>query len=294
MYLLSVLFTLFCSFTTSNAFAEGSLYMSKSKNEDVSSSPFKVLEFNSRNLITIRGPIQGSSSTNWITSMNDRDPDVDTMYIYLSSPGGSVLEGNKLIDQIKTLQLSGVNVVCIADFAASMAFVILQSCPQRLALPSSILMQHQMSLGLKGPLENVDNYLSFIHSVDNNLEKMQADRMNMTEPEFRKKVLNDWWIAGHMAKEYNAVDDLVMVKCSKELMPKRDRINVRTMFGNIEIVYSKCPIAREPIDIKMQSSSYNFDMKDLNWELIENEIKDYVPSLFLKHTFNKKTNMEYF
>ena len=293
MYFLPVLFTLFCSFTLSNGYVEGGSYMSKSKIEDVASSQFKVLEFNSRNLITIRGPIQGSSSTNWITSMNDRDPDVDTMYIYLSSPGGSVLEGNKLIDQIKTLQLSGVNVVCIADFAASMAFVILQSCPQRFALPSSILMQHQMSLGLKGPLENVDNYLSFIHSIDNNLEKMQADRMNMTEPDFRKKVLNDWWIPGHMAKDLNAVDDLVMVKCSKELMPKRDRITVRTMFGNIEIVYAKCPIAREPLDIKMQDS-YNLDRKDSNWEQIENEIKDYVPSLFLKHTFNKKTHMEYF
>ena len=255
-------------------------------------SCYKVLEFNSRNLITIRGPIQGSSSTNWITAMNDRDPDVDTMYIYLSSPGGSVLEGNKLIDQIKTLQLSNVQVVCIADFAASMAFVILQSCPQRFALPSSILMQHQMSLGLKGSLENVDNYLTFIHSIDNNLEKMQADRMNMTEPEFRKKVLSDWWIPGHMAKEYNAVEDLVMVKCSKELMPKRDRINVRTMFGTIELVFSKCPIAREPIDIKMKTSSdgdYMSEriMKDFDWNIVEKEIKDYVPSLFLKHHFNK-------
>jgi ATP-dependent protease ClpP protease subunit len=256
---------------------------------------YKVLDLNSRNLITIRGPIQGSSSTNWISAFNDRDLDIDTMYIYLSSPGGSVLEGNKLIDQIKTLQLSGVQVVCIADFAASMAFVILQSCPQRYALPSSILMQHQMSIGLKGPLENVENYLTFIHSVDNNLDKMQADRMNLTEYEFRNKVMNDWWIAGHQAKEFNAVDDLVMVKCSKELMPKRERITVRTMFGNIEIIYSKCPIAREPLDIKMKDTDNTYsDIKNVNWELIENEIKDYIPSLYLKHIFGKKSYMEFF
>jgi hypothetical protein len=255
---------------------------------------YKVLDLNSRNLITIRGPIQGSSSTNWISAFNDRDLDIDTMYIYLSSPGGSVLEGNKLIDQIKTLQLSGVQVVCIADFAASMAFVILQSCPQRFALPSSILMQHQMSLGLKGPLENVENYLTFIHSVDDNLDKMQADRMNMQEAEFRKKVMNDWWIAGHDAKYFNAVDDLVMVKCSKELMPKRERINVRTMFGTIEIVFSKCPIAREPLDIKMKEGSDYSEIKNVNWELIENEIKDYVPSLYLKHIFGKKSYMEFY
>jgi ATP-dependent protease ClpP protease subunit len=255
---------------------------------------YKVLDLNSRNLITIRGPIQGSSSTNWISAFNDRDLDIDTMYIYLSSPGGSVLEGNKLIDQIKTLQLSGVQVICIADFAASMAFVILQSCPQRFALPSSILMQHQMSLGLKGPLENVENYLTFIHSVDDNLDKMQADRMNMPEAEFRKKVMNDWWIAGHNAKEFNAVDDLVMVKCSKELMPKRERINVRTMFGTIEIIFSKCPIAREPLDIKMKDGNEYSDIKNTNWELIENEIKDYIPSLYLKHIFGKKSYMEFY
>lgn len=264
----------------------------------------RIFEFTSRNLISIRGPIQGSSSTNWITSINDREPDVDTMYVYLSSPGGSVLEGNKIIDQIKTLQSSGVNVICIADFAASMAFVILQSCPERYALPSSILMQHQMSIGLKGPLENVNNYLNFIHLIDENLDKMQADRMNMTEAEFRKKVVNDWWIPGHKAKEFNAVDDLIMVKCAKELMPKRDRINVRTMFGVIELIFTKCPISREPLDIKMKDSSIldnifekstNKDLhKDMNWEMIETEIKDYVPSLFLKHHFNKKNSYDIF
>jgi len=255
-----------------------------------SDDSISILEFNSRNLITIRGPIQGSSSTNWITLMNDRDLDIDTLYIYLSSPGGSVLEGIKIMDQIKTVELSGVNIICIADFAASMAFVILQSCRMRLALQSSILMQHQMSIGLSGPLENVDNYLSFIHSIDDNLEKMQANRMNMTEVDFRKKVLNDWWIPGHMSKKVNAVDNLVMVRCSKELMSKRDKINVRTMFGTIEIVYSKCPIAREPMDITLLNSDDTKSINDKNWVLIENEIKDYVPSLFLKYNYNKGQN----
>jgi ATP-dependent Clp protease protease subunit len=249
----------------------------------------KILDFNSRNLITIRGPIQGSSSTNWITAMNDRDPDVDTIYLYLSSPGGSVLEGTKIIDQIKTLQSNGANVVCIADFAASMAFIILQSCPTRLAIPSSILMQHQMSLGLKGSLENIDNYLEYIHSINDNLEKMQADRMNMTEIDFRNKVMNDWWIPGHLAKTVNAVDDLVMVKCSKELLSKQEKLLVRTILGTVEITYSKCPIAREPVDIKFYED-YN---RRIDWELIENEIKDYIPSIYLKYFYTKKDTVFY-
>lgn len=245
-----------------------------------------ILEFNSRNLITIRGPIQGSSSTGWISQMNDRDPDTDTMYLYLSSPGGSVLEGQKLVDQIKTMQQSGINVVCVADFAASMAFVILQSCPKRMALPSSVLMQHQMSLGLEGPLENVNNYLDFIHQINENLESMQAERLNMTIHDFKQKVVNDWWIPGHNAKNVNAVDELVMVKCSKEILTKREKITIRKFFGTVEIYFSKCPIAREPIEVKYPSGIM------LNEFELEDTIKEYIPSIFIReYNSNKKVNI---
>ena len=245
-------------------------------------SSMRLIEFNSRNLITFRGPIQGLSTTNWINQMNDRDPDTDTIYIYLSSPGGSVLEGNKLIDQIKTLELTGLRVNCIADFAASMAFVILQACPKRMALPSSVLMQHQMSLSLDGALESVNNYLDFIHQININTEKMQADRLNMTVDEFKNKVMNDWWVAGHNTKELNIVDELVMVKCSKELLNKRDKIVVRTFFGNINLIFSKCPIAREPIEIDMSHIAQS------KWTDAESSIKEYLPSLYISE-YHKTT-----
>jgi len=66
------------------------------------------------------------------------------------------MEGMKIIDLINTLKKSGINVSCISDFSASMAFIILQSCQRRLAMVSSVLMQHQMSIGLEGNIENVN------------------------------------------------------------------------------------------------------------------------------------------
>ncbi len=248
-------------------------------------SASKILEFTSRNLITIRGPIQGTSTTNWINQINDRDPDADTMYIYLSSPGGSVLEGNKIIDQIKTMELAGVNVVCVADFAASMAFVILQACQKRTALPSSVLMQHQMSLGLEGPIENINNYLDFIQQIRANLELMQAERLNMTVSQFQNKIVNDWWVPGYNAKNASVIDDLVMVKCSKEIIAKKEKISINTFFGTVELSYSKCPIARQPLDIRM----VDFNQK-LTPEEVEHLIKDYVPSIWLKNYHSKHNN----
>ena len=88
--------------------------------------------------------------------------DSKEIYIYISSPGGSVMEGMKIVDLIKSLEKSGRQVSCISDFSASMAFIILQSCPKRLATFSSILMQHQMSLGLEGNIENVNTFQGHI------------------------------------------------------------------------------------------------------------------------------------
>ena len=240
-----------------------------------------VIELNSKNLITFRGQIKGSTVTNWISQINEHDSESNTLYIYLSSPGGSVLEGNKLVDQIKMLESNGINVICIADFAASMAFVILQACPKRLALSSSVLMQHQMSLSLDGPLENINNYLNFIYQINENLESMQATRLNISVIDIKNKVLNDWWIPGHHAVKENVVDELTLIKCTKDIVKKTEIIHINSFFGSGELVFSKCPIGREPLEIRYHNlNNTNID--------IENEIKYYVPSLYMKYYLSRK------
>lgn len=226
----------------------------------------EVIELKERNFITIRGPIGGISTTNWINQMNDIS--VDTLYIYLSSPGGSVMDGMKIIDQIETLSAQGVKVVCIADFAASMAFVILQHCPYRVSTKSAILMQHQMSLGTKGNLENIKTHLDFINRVDYSLDKVQAERMGLTIEEFKAKTMNDWWINGHIAKDVKAIDEHVLVKCSKDLINKIEKVTMDTFFGPVDVKFSKCPLAREPLDLNYLDdikNIFNFNsIKEIN------------------------------
>ena len=45
---------------------------------------------------------------------------------------------------------------------------------------------------------------------------------------------------------------------------------------------------------QMKDGNEYSDIKNTNWELIESEIKDYIPSLYLKHIFGKKSYMEFF
>ena len=53
-------------------------------------------------------------------------------------------------------------VYCIVDKGASMAFVIFQHCQNRYIIDGSILMQHQMSGGMSGPIENVRNRMKLL------------------------------------------------------------------------------------------------------------------------------------
>jgi len=207
----------------------------------------ELVELNSRNTITIRGPIQHESVSDFM--MKTSKIDSKEIYIYISSPGGSVMEGMKIVDIIKSLEKSGRQVSCISDFSASMAFIILQSCPRRLATFSSVLMQHQMSLGLEGNIENVNTYLDFIRQIDIELNKLQADKIGMPEDQFKRKIENDWWIHGPDAKKHSVVDDIVLIKCHQELYGKYDILSVSTMFGPVKLKYTKCPLSRYPVEV---------------------------------------------
>ena len=80
----------------------------------------ELIELNERNLITLRGPIKHESVSDFMTKTSQIDS--NDVYIYISSPGGSVMEGMKIVDMINSMEKSGKNVSCISDFSASIFF----------------------------------------------------------------------------------------------------------------------------------------------------------------------------
>ena len=228
----------------------------------------ELIELNSRNLITIRGPINHESVSDFM--LKSGKVESKNLYIYISSPGGSVMEGMKIVDLIKSLEKSGKNISCISDFSASMAFIILQSCPRRLATFSSVLMQHQMSLGIDGNIENINTYLTFIKKIDEELTTLQSKKIGMPEDVFKERIVNDWWIHGPDAKVNSVVDEIVLVKCHNELNNKFDTLNVPTMFGAVELTYTKCPLSRYPISVDYDGRLNEVDIT--KWFNYENPI----------------------
>jgi len=228
----------------------------------------KVIELNNTNFITIRGQINEDTTNQFFIDINKVKTD-DDINIFINSPGGSVMEGLKIVNYIEMLN-EDYNVNCITDFSASMAFVILQSCKNRYAMSSSIMMQHQMSLSTGGNLFNIHSYLNMIDDMNVNIDKKQAERIGLEYNDFVNKITNDWWIYGEKGKEYNIVDDIVNIKCNKDIISKYEKLSYLTFLGKIEYTFYRCPLIRHPKSFKFNRNINESDYNKLN-NLFNNE-----------------------
>lgn len=244
----------------------------------------QLIQLNRQNLITLRGEINDELTSELVRKLNKFSN--NQLYLYITSPGGSVISGMQIIDQLKALKERNIKLVCVADFAASMAFAIFQSCPVRYVTTSSLLMQHQMSLGVKGNLQNINNYLTFINEVDNDLEELQSSRLQMDKTSFKNKVQNDWWTSGNNIVKNKAADSLVLVSCDPELVEQNDEVKKVNPFIDINIIFSKCPLSREPVDVIVKIKFENEDNK----ELIKDMLTKNVPSQFISKLRPDQTN----
>lgn len=227
---------------------------------DNSQQKNKVIELNRNNFVTVRGPITSSSVSEFLMELFKLEG--DELYIYITSPGGSIVSGYEIIQAINTLNETGKKVICIADIAASMGFAILQACPIRYIRPISIIMQHQMQVEFEGSIEQVKSRLKLTDALEKELIKMQAKKLKMTEDEFINKINNDWWLFGKEILNNNAGDEMVHVICEKSLMNEIQVTNISTIFGTISFEFSKCPLIRQPIKV-------NIDLDELKFKIIK-------------------------
>lgn len=240
-----------------------------------------VVKLKENNYVLIRNQINEQSVNNFVHDILSIDNDV--IYIYINSPGGSVHSGNAMIQVMNALSESGKEIHCIADFAASMAFVFLQACPHRHVLSNSILMQHQMSLGVQGKYEEIKNYLHMIEQVNVVNTDMQSNRTLLTSSEFNNKISNDWWSYGKNAVYENIADDQIYVLCDSDLLSKKKNEKLETFFGKITLVYSACPLMRKYIDYSFDETYAYATLDELN-ELLD----EYTGEALLKQFINIK------
>jgi ATP-dependent Clp protease protease subunit len=245
----------------------------------IQESSARTITLTSNNFVSLVGPITKDLVVDTIKSLNQKNineymTENKNINIYINSPGGSVFAGNHLIQYIKTLQGENINVSCIGQNFMSMAFIIMQACNKRYVLFDSIGMQHQISLGVKGDIENFKTYFNFIERVNDLLINMETKKIGLDIEKYLSNIMNDWWLFGYENVENNVADELINLKCSQliihEKVKQRNNINGAEFY----VEGSKCPMINDlVISNRNMTKYYDTDNYSLNVKKILNDFK---------------------
>ena len=195
-----------------------------------------------KDTVQLRGAIDASSVSEAMVSIANSPK--ETVILYIESPGGSILAGDKFITFLHT---TPKKVICVADFAASMAFSILQQCHKRYVTDGGILMQHVASWGVSGQDPNNRSMIKLIESIVLRAEKQTSKRLRLTLSKYRQLIRDDIWMLGNEAFKYRAIDGVVTAVCTDDMYKGSINKKTRSFFTTIEVAYSACPLVPAPV-----------------------------------------------
>jgi len=218
-----------------------------------------------KNTITLRGEVDTINVNKLIYQIATSKSEEITLFIL--SPGGSVLDGDKFLEFMK---ITKKKLICVAEFAASMSFSIFQHCDKRYLLHNGLLMQHQASYGVSGSVNKNKAIIKFIHDLVDKVETSTAKSLNMSLNKYRRLTNDDLWLYGKSAFKYKAADELVDVKCSKALYKKKVKEVIQSFFGTVKIVWSGCPLITVPIKVNDRSILEKYNKQNWDTDYIKN------------------------
>lgn len=165
--------------------------------------------------VSLVGEVSPQLSEKFIADLGRVKTPNKTLTFYIDSPGGSVIHGNRMIQVVRAHKKArNLKTVCLIDEAASMAFAFVQAvCDFRVVTETSILMQHQLSFGVRDSIGKVEAMVALGRALERQLNSMQAARLGLSVPEFTSKIVNDWYLLGAESIEAKAADAIGIWLC---------------------------------------------------------------------------------
>lgn len=242
------------------------------------------ISLSEKNLVVLRGEVSSESVaklSQQIIASEEKE-----IYLYISSPGGSILAGESLIYAMRT---SGKKINCIVSVGISMAFAIAQGCDKRYVMPHSIMMQHVASYGIQGQDPNNRSMFKFTTEMIEELDRAQAKRLNMPLSEFKAKTRDDWWMYGENSVKNGAADAVAEVSCSRELAQKTYKEKIRVFIFTVDVEWSACPLIESPLKVELAESK-NIAPSKKEHSKIQNVIKNLNTYEIVDARFRKSSN----
>lgn len=131
------------------------------------------------------------------------------LFMYVNSPGGSVVSGLSLYDTMQYIQSDVIT--CNVGLAASMASFILGAGERgkRIALPHSRVMIHQPGSGAQGQAEDIRIEAEQVLKIKDTLVTSYAQMTGQTRERIISEIDRDNYMSAAEAVEFGLVDQIV-------------------------------------------------------------------------------------
>lgn len=165
---------------------------------------YRTVDINPYNTILVAGEIDERSVDGYLFQIiKIQEAGATSIRLILQTPGGSVMDGMRLID---ALLATGLQVDTVTVEAASMGFIIAQAMPgKRMITPHGLMMTHRAAM-YGEPDESV---LEWLEALDAEIAQMVAARVGLSIKEYRKIEKREKYSMGEQAIRDGFADEIV-------------------------------------------------------------------------------------
>lgn len=165
--------------------------------------------FNNNRQVYLNGEVNSASANDICMQLRvleamDADKEI---FLIINSPGGSVIDGLAIVDQIKHSKAPIITVV--HGLAASMGAVILSAGKRRLAYKNSEVLIHQVLGGAGGQASDVEIQARHMLATKEKLNRLLAENTGHSYEEICKDTDRDYWLDAEAALAYGIIDEIV-------------------------------------------------------------------------------------
>jgi ATP-dependent Clp protease, protease subunit len=157
-----------------------------------------------------------SGTADWVVRridyFNNQSHELPIFIVIDSCPGGSVMEGYRIVNAVQNSP-APIYVV-VKSYAASMAAVITTLADRSFAMPNAIILHHQMSTGTGGNLTEIKEQYENAIEWSRRLHEPVCQKLGLTYEEFVRQMYannsaGDWEEFADRAKELKWVGEIV-------------------------------------------------------------------------------------
>jgi ATP-dependent Clp protease protease subunit len=136
------------------------------------------------------------------------DPEKD-IYLYINSPGGSVVAGLGIFDTMKHIR-PDVCTICVGLAASMGAFLLSAGAKgKRMSLPNSRIMIHQPLGGAQGQAADIEIQAKEILYHKQKLNEWLADHTGQPLEKIQEDTERDFFMSADEAVEYGLIDQVI-------------------------------------------------------------------------------------